>query len=311
MPALYIASLGPGEGKTAIALGLAQGWQGRGKKLAYLRLGPSPEGDVSFAQRLGLEAASCQPAEVEQAYSRLAQGRGLVLIEGLVPEVEAALKKVRGKALLVLPFKGVERAGEAAARLGQALVGAVLNMVPRSRMEKAKKELAAALKGKNVVVLGVLPEERALLAPSVADLAQYLGARVVLHQDRGEELVEEFMVGAMCLDPAPVYFGRKEAKAVITRRDRPDILLGALQTPTRCLILTGGGDKIDPYVLQGAETQGVAVLVVEQDTPATLERLEALLAGVRFRQEKKLPVLSRLLQDNLDLKALEKGLGGF
>ncbi len=309
MPALYIASPGPGEGKTAIALGLAQGWQGRGKKIAYLRLGPSPEGDVSFAQRLGLEAVSCPPAEVEQAYNRLAQGRDLVLIEGLVPEVEAALKKLRGRALLVLPFKGVERVGEAAGRLGEALVGAVLNAVPRSRMEKAKKELVPALKGKKVAVLGVLPEERALLAPSVADLAQYLGARVVLHQDRGEELVEAFMVGAMCLDPAPVYFGRKEAKAVITRRDRPDILLGALQTPTRCLILTGGGEKVDPYVLQGADDKGVAVLLVEQDTPTTLERLEACLDGVRFRQEKKLPVLARLLQENLDLKALEQGLG--
>jgi len=309
MPAVYITSPGPGGGKTAIALGLAREWQGRGKKLAYLRLGPSPEGDVPFAQRLGLEAASCLPAEVEQAYNLLAQGRDLVLIEGLVPEVEAALKRLRGRALLVLPFKGVERAGEAAGRLGEALVGAVLNMVPRSRMEKAKKELAPALKGKKVAVLGVLPEERALLAPSVADLAQYLGARVVLHQDRGEELVEEFMVGAMCLDPAPVYFGRKEAKAVITRRDRPDILLGALQTPTRCLILTGGGDKIDPYVLRGADDKGVAVLLVEQDTPATLERLEACLEGVRFRQEKKLPILARLLQENLDWKALEHGLG--
>ncbi|HJW88830.1 MAG TPA: UvrD-helicase domain-containing protein [Dehalococcoidia bacterium] len=176
-PLLIIA--GPGSGKTAISLGLAQGWQGRGKKIAYLRLGPSPEGDVSFAQRLGLEAASCPPAEVEQAYNRLAQGRDLVLIEGLVPEVEMTLKKLRGRVLLVLPFKGVERAGEAAGRLGEALVGAVLSMVPRSRMEKAKKELAPALKGKKVAVLGFLPEERALLAPSVADLAQYLGARVV------------------------------------------------------------------------------------------------------------------------------------
>ena len=309
MPALYIASPGPGEGKTAIALGLAQGWQGRGKKLGYLRLGTSPEGDVPFAQNLGLEAASCPPAEVEQAYKRLSQGRDLVLVEGLVPEVEAALKKLRGKALLVLSFKGAEKAGEAAGRLGQSLAGAVLNLVPRSRTEKAKKELVPGLKGRKVAVLGVLPEERALLAPSVADLAQYLGARVVLHQDRGEELVEEFMVGAMCLDPAPVYFARKEAKAVITRRDRPDILLGALQTPTRCLVLTGGGDKIDPYVLQGAETQGVAVLLVEQDTPATLERLEACLLALRFRQEKKLPIIARLLQDHLDSKVLEQSLG--
>jgi len=309
VPAFYIASPGSGEGKTAIALGLAQGWQGRGKKLGYLRLGPLAEVDISFAQGLGLEAASCPPAEVEQAYKRLAQGRDLVLIEGLVTEVEAALKKVRGKALLVLHFKGVEKAGEAAGRLGQALAGALVNMVPRSRMEKAKKELVPSLKGKKISVLGILPEERALLAPSVADLAQCLEARVVLHEDQGAELVQEFMAGALALDPAPLYFQRREAKAVITRRDRPDILLGALQTPTSCLILTGGGDKIDPYVLKGAGDKGVAVLLVEQDTPTTLDRLEACLSEVRFRQEKKLPVLARLLQENLDLKVLEKSLG--
>ena len=307
MPALYIASPGSGEGKTAVALGLARGWQENGKHIGYLRLGTSPDGDVAFAEKLGLEAASCLPAEVEQAYKRLSQGKNMVLIEGLVLEVEAALKKVRGKAILVQPFKGVERAGETAAKLGQALVGAVLNFVPRSRMEKAKKDFSA--KGKKVAVLGFLPEERALLAPSVADLARCLEAKIVLHEDKGQELVEEFMVGALALDPAPVYFARKDGKAVITRRDRPDILLGALQTPTRCLIMTGGGDKIDPYVRRGADTQGVALLVVEQDTPTTLERLEACLSALRFHQQKKLPVIQKLLQENLDLKALEKGLG--
>jgi len=311
MPALYIASPGAGEGKTAIALGLARGWQEKGKHIGYLRLGTSPDGDVAFAEKLGLESASCPPADVPKAYERLSQGKDVVLIEGLVLEVEAALKKVRGKAILVQPFKGVEKVAETAAKLGPALVGAVLNFVPRGRMEKARKDVSPALKANKIAIMGFLPEERALLAPSVADLARCLEAKVVLHEDKGQELVEEFMVGALALDPAPVYFARKEGKAVITRRDRPDILLGALQTPTRCLIMTGGGDKIDPYVLRGADTQGVALLVVERDTPTTLERLEACLSALRFRQEKKLPVLQKLLQDNLDLKALEKSLGGF
>ena len=310
MAALYVTSPGSGQGKTAIALGLAQEWRQKGKKVVYIRVAPSPtaEGDAAFARRLGLEAVLSSPGEVAGAFRHLQGQPDMVVVEG-PPDLQEAWTSLKAKVLLVAPFReGEEALAKAATTLGSALLGVIINTVPRSRVDQARKALTAVWQQRGSSLLGILPEERALMAPTVGELAEHFQAQVV-SQDGMGELVEAFMVGAMMVDPAPTYFGRREDKAVVTRRDRPDILLGALETPTRCLLLTGGPGPIDRYVLETAKLKGVPILVVKDETAATMVKLEELMAGVRFRQEKKLPVLSRLLRENLDWPTLERGLG--
>ncbi len=117
------------------------------------------------------------------------------------------------------------------------------------------------------------------LAISVKRLAELLHGEILTGPEKSEDLVESLMVGAMCLDPAPLYFGLRTKKAVITRGDRPDIQLGALETPTRCLVLTGGVKPL-PVVLQRAREKGVPIILVEKDTLATLTNIEEGLSAV-------------------------------
>ncbi|MFQ5826690.1 MAG: AAA family ATPase, partial [Dehalococcoidia bacterium] len=57
MTVLYITSTRPGEGKTALGIGLARWLQGRGKRVGYLKPGPA-DGDAAFARTaLGLKEA--------------------------------------------------------------------------------------------------------------------------------------------------------------------------------------------------------------------------------------------------------------
>jgi predicted transcriptional regulator len=44
----------------------------------------------------------------------------------------------------------------------------------------------------------------------------------------------------MNADKAIEYFKKSKNKAVIVGGDRPDIILAALETPTACVVLTGG-----------------------------------------------------------------------
>jgi len=108
---------------------------------------------------------------------------------------------------------------------------------------------------------------------SVADIAECLGGEVLTCREALGETVACFMIGAMCVDPAPTYFGQRSDKAVITRGDRADIQLGALVTPTKCLILTGGTKPI-PMVMDQARQAGVPIILVGEATLATVERLE-------------------------------------
>ena len=116
-------------------------------------------------------------------------------------------------------------------------------------------------------------EDRRSLALNVGELAELIQGEILNCPEQSGELVENLMVGAMCVDPAPHYFNLKSDKAVITRGDRADIQLGALETPTKCLILTGGAKPL-PNILQRAEEKQVPIIVVEKDTAATLSELE-------------------------------------
>ncbi len=108
---------------------------------------------------------------------------------------------------------------------------------------------------------------------SISELAKCLDGEILNFPEKSGEMVENLIVGAMCVDPSPLYFDVKSNKAVITRGDRADIQLGALNTSTKCLILTGGTRPI-PSVMQQATEKGVLVMLVKKDTPATLADLE-------------------------------------
>ena len=111
------------------------------------------------------------------------------------------------------------------------------------------------------------------LTISVEKLAEIVEGEILNCSDSVQEVVQNLMVGAMCVDPAPDYFAVRSDKAVITRGDRSDIQLGALQTPTKCLVLTGG-IKPSATVMELAEQNCVPVISVSKSTPETLTMLE-------------------------------------
>ena len=122
------------------------------------------------------------------------------------------------------------------------------------------------------------------------------------------ELVENVMVGAMCVDSGLDYFGRKANKVVVVRNDRPDMQMAALETATRCLVISGGGEPID-YVRFKAEEKNIPVITTRNDTDTVIKHIEELLDSTRFHQEKKLNRLAEILKSNLDFKAIYAGLG--
>jgi uncharacterized protein len=75
---------------------------------------------------------------------------------------------------------------------------------------------------------------------NISEIREVLGVEIISCEDRREEAVENFMVGAMNVESALKHFRSLANKTVITGGDRIDIQLGALETPIKVLILTGG-----------------------------------------------------------------------
>lgn len=258
--------------------------------------------------------------EVQSAYERAASGKDIMILEGANDWLEGALVNLPAgeiagllgcKALVTIRYEGDMAADDILAvkqGLGDMMIGCVINAVPRSQIDFVEESISPFLERKGVKVFAVLPQDRVLLAISVNQLAEYLGGTILCCQDRGEELVENLMVGAMNVDSALSYFRRRTNKAIITGGDRADIQLAALETSTKCIILTGNLYP-NPVIVARAEELGVPLILVKQDTLTAVESIEQIFGKVRFQQARKIERLETMLEEHLDFPALSSALG--
>jgi BioD-like phosphotransacetylase family protein len=260
-------------------------------------------------------------AKLKAAYGRIAAGRDVVILEGgsnlregyLIDLPTPLVAQMLGaRALVVIKYNNdlqvLDDALTAQTRLEDSLVGVVLNAVPRQQMPFVQEAAKPALEARGVPVLAVLPQERLLLSVSVQELAEFLNGTVLCCEDKTDELVEHLMVGAMGVESALSYFRRKPNKAVITGGDRPDIQLAALETSTKCVILTGNL-RPSPIIQGRAEEVGVPMILVRQDTLTTVETIERFFGKTRFHLDRKVERFEEMLEDRFDFERLYAALG--
>jgi BioD-like phosphotransacetylase family protein len=255
-------------------------------------------------------------ARLKSVYERLATGRDVMLLEGGsnlregyligLPTPQVA-EMLGARALVVIKYGNdlqiLDDAMTAQKRFGDLLIGVVLNAIPRQRMPFMQEVVKPALEARGIPTLAVLPQERLLLSVSVGELVEFLSGTILCCEDRTDELVEHLMVGAMGVESALSYFRRKPNKAVITGGDRPDIQLAALETSTKCVILTGNL-RPSPIILGRAEEVGVPMVLVRQDTLTAVEVIERFFGKTRFHLDKKVQRFEELLEDRFDFERL-------
>ncbi len=195
----------------------------------------------------------------------------------------------------------------AKSRLGDSLLGIIINRVPSISEDFVNSLVSPYLEEQGIPVLGTLPEVRGLAAISVAELIEILDAEVLTDHYDPQSLVENLTVGAMTADAALRRFRKQTNKAVITGGDRTDIQLAALETSTSCLVLTGNL-RPSPLIVKQAEEFGVPVLLVRPNTMEAIEQIEIVFGKTRLGQPKKLAQFQELLKENLDLERLYQAL---
>ncbi len=344
MVALYVTSMGDGAGNGALCAGLGRRLMADGKKVGFLKpVCASPEGtnrDADIMKQVldlddpveslcGTSGSAADMAatadekeptwlkEVNAAFSKVSRGKDVVLLEGLGGvNAGSDSARVAGRVVDALKARAILLVGcgadvdpdqvvAAAKMLGDSLLGVVINAVPERRMESMRTRMAPALEQNGVRVLGVLPEKRTMYAVTVGELAEHVGGSILNSQDRAGELVENVMVGAMSADSALSYLTLKANKAVITRGDRPDIQLAALETSTKCLVLTGGTDPSHGILSRALELE-VPIVLVDGDTVSTMEAVEGVFEKAAPYSDRKLERLDSMLEHYLDIEAVRQ-----
>jgi BioD-like phosphotransacetylase family protein len=294
---LYIIAGEEGAGKTAVGAGLALNLLNAGKKAGYLNLqGKGKADDTSLMQQIpGLEIITSE--------SNPLKGRDIVLAEaGTGKEVSETAKKLKAKVIIVETYKS--KPASLYKALGESLLGIIVNKVPRRLLKSVKEEVAAKYGKEGVKVLGVIPEDRVLLAITVGELAECIGGKILNHAEKSGELVENYMLGAMVVGSGLDYFGRKKNKAAIIREERLDMQLAALETPTSCLVLSGAGKPPTYGVLHRAEDRGIPIITTKTDVNDIVKIIEDNLPKTGLNHEKKLTKMAETVKQNLDIKAL-------
>jgi BioD-like phosphotransacetylase family protein len=349
MVTLYIASSEPYSGKTLTAIVLGTRWQRQGRKVGYVKpLGLLPitvEGELTdedagfVAQRLSLNTApsslcpilmsreTCRMGadeakeKVRKAYEQASVGADVMMVSGTGSVITrgsmlglngvTVSAMLEAKVLLVGKCESLLDADSiVAARraLGDRVLGCIVNMVPTRLQEQVWDDVVPCLESSGLKVLGVMPEDPILHSVSVAELAEATAGEFLCCEEEADELVEHFVVGAMGVEKALQYFRRTPRKCVITGGDRSDIQLAALESPTRCLILTGDL-RPSHTVLARAEELHVPVVLVRDDTLATVSTIEGMLGKLRVREPKKIEHALEQFEAHLELAKLDEGLG--
>ena len=329
MAVLLVASDRPGAGKTSAALALAalSNRSGRAARAYKPFTTADDDGDSDTLAQLanpGIEgwpkpAGEDGPTtdDLSALASELSSGdnsESLNILE--VPsEIGAAgaariADALNARALVVAQARrGLRGAdlSEWSEALGDRLAGVLVNGSTRYMSTEASERIGPSFDEAGTALIGMIPEDRALLSVSVDQIRAGLGGRYAVDEGDVNGPVEHFQVGCMSLDPGELRFGLYDRNAVVVRGDRPDIQMSALNASVSCLVLTGGIDPIE-YISYEAQEEETPVMVVEPDTLTTMSLLNDVTTSARIDTAAKVARFGELLEAHADLERVWSGL---
>ncbi len=259
------------------------------------------------------------PLEVKAALE--SKGEDILLIEGPGDLEEGALfglslpdmaKMSGASVILVARYRSalvVDKLLVAKEKLGDRLLGVVINDVPDDLIKDVMKPVKEYLERHDIAVFGILPRTAIMRSVSVGALVHHLKADILNSPERIDQImVEEISIGAMNANSALRYFNRAHNMVVVTGGDRFDIQMAALESSTQCLVLTG---RLAPRadILERAQDLEVPILSVDLDTLTTVEMIDQAFDQVRLHEPIKVECIDHLMTQHFDIERMMKALG--
>lgn len=283
---------------------------------------PSPQADVcpvvrtqALIEAVLAGSVDSPPTDVLAAFERCAQGRDVMIVEGPTEPAQGACVALSASSIALLldapvllidrprPTDLPEDALWVGKLLADSLGGILLNGIDESRLAVTRERIVPFIESRGIPVFGVIPHDPSLGSVTVAEIVDALSGTVLTAPDHLTDTVESFMVGAMGQEKALRFFRRKANKAVITGGDRADVQLAALETSTRCIVLTGN-QLPSASLMSRAEELGVPMVLVDTDTLTAVEHMEMLLGHMHLHDPFKAARIREMFERDIDVPRL-------
>ncbi|MCY3568327.1 MAG: DRTGG domain-containing protein [Chloroflexi bacterium] len=295
MASILVTSTLPGDGKSVVAAGIAAALRATGATVRLERVGDSDTASADAAQisQVNGVRSSGQPV----AASEIASDTDHVVIEagdasGIEPD------------RTVLVIRHGEADDDTVARALESLAPdlVVVNAVP----QHGDAEAIARVSGTGAVAASAvcaLPQDRHLAAPTVNDIAPAIEGALSGDEALFDESSRDLVIGPVSAHEGMDYFRKYPDKTLVTRHDRIDIALGALDYEPLCLILAGGEPTL-PYVAQRAERESFALITTSMTTLEAVEAIGELYGRAAFVGRRKLDTAIDLIGGAVSLDSL-------
>jgi len=268
--------------------------------------------------------------KIMASFKKVSHGKDLVIIEGTghggVGSVfdfsNADMANLLGAKVLLIAEGGIGRTIDRVTleralydQTGVGICGVIVNKVFPDQLKRIKGILPRGLKHKGIKEFGIMPYKPVLASPSLDQINDALGSKIVNVGHGLHELVENFVVGAMAAHNALNFFKRNVV--LITPGDRDDILLAAmskffLKRQAKLKTLTGivitGNIMPQKTILDMANKMGVPMILSKHDTFTTAKTIQKLIVKIVPEDKIKISETVKMIKKHIDVNGLLKVL---
>ncbi len=267
---------------------------------------------------------------IEAAFDRIDPSVDVAIIEGtghagvgaIIDASNADVARGLGAQAIVIASGGIGSAIDEivlnCALFRQAnvpVLGAIVNKVRADKLAAVEPAIRQGLANHGIACLGVVPYHAEMTLPTVRQLAEELGADVVLDADGLDARVRSTIVAAMT--PQNTIGHLRHDTFVITPGDRVDNILvciathlvGQLRDRAHIAgILLTGGLLPDATILSLLAEAGIPVLASADDTFTASAKVERLTVKIRPGDSQKVELAASLARDFIDVDGILKAL---
>jgi phosphate acetyltransferase len=162
------------------------------------------------------------------------------------------------------------------------------------------------------IILAVIPEDKSLKSPSMKEIYENLGGKLLFGEQQLSNQVDNFVTGAMQVPNFLKYL--KENVMIVTPGDRGDIIICALQANLSAsypkvagIVLTAGTEPEEPVVrlIEGLQTI-VPIISVKTGTFGTTTQIGSIQSQITPDNTKKIQLAITTFEKYMDIQGLEE-----
>jgi len=197
---------------------------------------------------------------------------------------------------------------------GVEVLGVIVNKVLPEKYKKIKRTVAQGLKNKGIRLLGVIPNDPILSSPTIKQVMEQLGLKLLCGKNYLSQHVEHAIVAAM--EPHNMITYLRDGTLVITSGDRLDNILASISAhlishrkrfKISGIILTGGL-KPHPKIMDLLKESKIPVLLSKQDTYKVAAKVETLTCKIEKNDKDKISEAKWLIKKYVDVGMILKYL---